>query len=121
MRATLILNGLNIFTDHDKMDSSSEYLLDVLTNKQHIENTNMNTLQENIINLQKQVLEKDEIISSLLRESNMPHRNIKILKNKSEIAKQGPESTKCDHQYSSYISRTTSSTSFYFNKSARKP
>ena len=103
------------------MDSSSEYLPDVLTNKQHIENTNMNTLQENIINLQKTGTGERRNYKFPTRESNMPHRNIKILKNKSEVAKQGPESTKCDHQYSSYISRTTSSTSFYFDKSARKP
>ena len=38
----------------DKMDSFSEYLQDVLTNKKHIDSKNMNILQENIINLQKQ-------------------------------------------------------------------
>ena len=47
------------------MDSLSEGLQDVLTNKQHMENKNMNTLQENINNLQK-LLEKDEIIRSLI-------------------------------------------------------
>lgn len=31
-------------------------LQDVLTNKQHIENKDMNTLQENVNNLQKQLL-----------------------------------------------------------------
>ena len=44
----------------------SKGLQDVLTNKQHMENKNMNTLQENINNLQKQLLEKDEIIRSLI-------------------------------------------------------
>ena len=33
------------------MDSFSEYLQEVLTNKQHIDNKNMNTLQENIIKI----------------------------------------------------------------------
>ena len=66
------LNSLNTFIDHelsvlrDKMDSLSEGLQGVLTNKQHMENKNMNTLQENINNLQKQLLEKDEIIRSLI-------------------------------------------------------
>ena len=66
------LNSSNTFIDHelsvlsDKMDSLSEGLQDVLTNKQHMENKNMNTLQENINNLQKQLLEKDEIIRSLI-------------------------------------------------------
>ena len=47
----LKLNSLNTFIDHelsvlcDKMDSLPEGLLDVLTNKQHMENKNMNTLQ----------------------------------------------------------------------------
>ena len=68
----LKLNSSNTFIDHelsvlsDKMDSLSEGLQDVLTNKQHMENKNMNTLQENINNLQKQLLEKDEIIRSLI-------------------------------------------------------
>ena len=66
------INSLNTFIDHelsvlhDKMDSLSEGLQDVLTNKQHMENKNMNTLQENINNLQKQLLEKDEIIRFLI-------------------------------------------------------
>ena len=66
------LNSLNTFIDHelsvlrDKMDFLSEGLQDVLTNKQYMENKNMNTLQENINNLQKQLLEKDEIVRSLI-------------------------------------------------------
>ena len=66
------INSLNIFTDHelsvprDKIDSLSEGLQNVLTNKQHMGNKNMNILQENINNLQKQLLEKDEIIRSLI-------------------------------------------------------
>ena len=56
------LNSLNTFIDHelsvlrDKMDSLSEGLQNVLTNKQHMGNKNMNILQENINNLQKQLL-----------------------------------------------------------------
>ena len=66
------INSLNTFIDHelsvlrDKMDSLSEGLQNVLTNKQHMGNKNMNILQENINNLQKQLLEKDEIIRSLI-------------------------------------------------------
>ena len=66
------INSLNTFIDHelsvlrDKMDSLSEGLQNVLTNKQHMGNKNMNILQENINNLQKQLLEKDEIITSLI-------------------------------------------------------
>ena len=48
------------------MDSLSEGLQRLLTNKQHVGNKNMNILQENINNLQKQLLEKDEIIRSLI-------------------------------------------------------
>ena len=53
------LNSLNTFIDHelsvlrDKMDSLSEGLQNVLTNKQHMGNKNMSILQENINNLQK--------------------------------------------------------------------
>ena len=66
------INSLNTFIDHelsvirDKMDSLSEGLQRVPTNKQHVGNKNMNILQENINNLQKQLLEKDEIIRSLI-------------------------------------------------------
>ena len=66
------LNSLNTFIDHelsvlrDKMDSLSEGLQDVLSNKQHMENKNRNNLQENTNNLQKQLLEKDEILRSLI-------------------------------------------------------
>ena len=38
------------------MDSLSEGLQNVLTNKQYMGNKNMNILQENINNLQKQLL-----------------------------------------------------------------
>ena len=48
------------------MDSLSEGLQSVLSNKQHVGNKNMNILQENINNLQKQLLGKDEIIRSLI-------------------------------------------------------
>ena len=48
------------------MDSLSEGLQKVLTNKQHVGNKNMNILQEKINNLQKQLLENDEIIRSLI-------------------------------------------------------
>ena len=48
------------------MDSLSEGLQDVLSNKQHMENKNRNNLQENTNNLQKQLLEKDEILRSLI-------------------------------------------------------
>ena len=102
------LNSLNTFIDHelsilcDKMDSLTEGLQDVLTNKQHMENKNTNTLHEN-----KEC------------ENNQRRENIKIPKNKSEITKRDPESTKWDHQLSSYISRMTSSTPFSFDKSAR--
>ena len=54
-------------------------------------------LQENINNLQKQPLEKDEIIRSL-SEAQPVLINIKIPKNKSEITKRDPESIKCEQQ-----------------------
>ena len=70
------------------MDSLSEGLQRVLTNKQHVGNKNMNILQENINNLQKQLLEKDKIIRSLIETLNDL---------KSQITKRDPESTKCEH------------------------
>ena len=48
------------------MDSLSEGLQNVLPNKQHMGNKHTNILQENTNNLQKQLLEKDEIIRSLI-------------------------------------------------------
>ena len=62
------LNSLNTSIDHelsvlrDKMNSLSEGLQNLLTNKQHMGNKNMKILQENINDLQKQLLKKDEII-----------------------------------------------------------
>ena len=59
---------LNIFYSvlRDKMDSFSEYLQDVLTNKQHTDSKNMNILQQNKIKLQKQLMGKDKMIRSLV-------------------------------------------------------
>lgn len=77
------LNALNTFNDHelsilcDKMDSLTEGIQDVLTNKQHKENKNTNTLHENKDNLQKQLLKKDEIIRSLIETQTSV---VKILK-----------------------------------------
>ena len=59
------------------MDSLTEGLQDVLTNKQHKENKNTNTLHENKDNLQKQLLKKDEIIRSLIETQTSV---VKILK-----------------------------------------
>ena len=59
------------------MDSLTEGLQDVLTNKQHMENKNTNTLHENIDNLQKQLLKKDQIIRSLIETQTSV---VKILK-----------------------------------------
>ena len=59
------------------MDSLTEGLQDVLTNKQHMENKNTNTLHENKDNLQKQLLKKDEIIRSLIETQTSV---VKILK-----------------------------------------
>ena len=61
----------------DKMDSLTEGIQDVLTNKQHKENKNTNTLHENKDNLQKQLLKKDEIIRSLIETQTSV---VKILK-----------------------------------------
>ena len=58
------------------MDSFSEYLLDVLT-KQHIENKNINTLQQIMTNLQKQLMEKHEIKRFLIETQ---HELMKMLK-----------------------------------------
>ena len=54
-------------------------------------------LQENINNLQKQPLEKDEIIRSLI-ETQPVLINIKIPENKSEVTKRDSESIKCEQQ-----------------------
>ena len=59
------------------MDSLTEGLQDVLTNMQHMENKNTNTLHENIDNLQKQLLKKDQIIRSLIETQTSV---VKILK-----------------------------------------
>ena len=48
------------------MNSLSEGLQNLLTNKQHMGNKNMKILQENINDLQKQLLKKDEIIRYLI-------------------------------------------------------
>ena len=66
------LNSLNTFIDdelsglRDKMDSLSEGLQNILTNKQHMENKNMNSLQENINNLRKQSMTVPLFTSALI-------------------------------------------------------
>ena len=46
--------------------SPSNYKTFHLTSSKYIENKNTNTLQENIINLQKQLMVKDKIIRPLI-------------------------------------------------------
>ena len=100
------------------MDSFSEYLLDVLT-KQHIENKNINTLQQIMTNLQKQLMEKDEIKRFLIETQ---HDLMKMLKSQKLNQKVQNEIQKVQNVITNTLVtfyRTTSSTSLSFDNSAR--
>lgn len=100
------------------MDSFSEYLLDVLT-KQHIENKNINTLQQIMTNLQKQLMEKDEIKRFLIETQ---HDLMKMLKSQKLNQKVQNEIQKVPNVITNSLvifCRTTSSTSLSFDNSAR--